>query len=170
MRIFIMLSITLTSIVLTGAVERAGWSRDQIVMEIIQKAKKHKIDPALALAIVEIESGFNPKALRPEKKLKTASVGLFQVLHTTAVGLGFRGTIEALKHPATNIQYGLRYLAMCQGSLKQVACCYQAGTAAMGKVCELEQIKKYHANLIQKHYYWEQMLGQKVAAQYFSSR
>jgi hypothetical protein len=55
------------------------------------------------------ESGGNPKAVRQEPRLNTASYGLGQILETTARGLGFQGTREELFYPEINIDLIGRY-------------------------------------------------------------
>ncbi len=55
---------------------------------------------------MRIESGY-----RRDARGLDGEVGLLQVLPSTAVMLGFRGDLEALAEPATNIDLGARYLA-----------------------------------------------------------
>jgi len=110
-----------------------------LVQAIAEAARFQGLDPAIALSIVQIESTFNPKALREEKHLKTFSVGLFQILHTTAkIEFGFRKSVKHLQDPETNIGIGVRYIARCmknKTSLEWLACCYQAGFAAKPQFC-----------------------------------
>lgn len=62
------------------------------------------------LAVVEIESGFDPTAYRSEPQLGDASRGLMQLLLSTALDRGFQGAPEALFDPETNIRLGMRQL------------------------------------------------------------
>lgn len=122
-------------------------------------AKQRNIPSALALAIVENESNFYPKAILPEPKIHTASVGLFQILHTTAKSFGFQGSIQDLMDPQTNIRLGLAYLSRCikeRGlSTIQIACCYQAGFKAKDSVCKAPVIQNYARDLSVKWDKWK---------------
>lgn len=80
------------------------------------------VPPALALAVAEQESGFNPTVFGPEITVggqKTRAVGTFQLLPETAKSLG----VDPLD-PAQNIQGGVKYLRQLldqhQGDLTKV--------------------------------------------------
>ncbi len=60
----------------------------------------------LGRAVVRKESGCNPRATG-----KRGEVGLMQIKVSTARGLGFAGTRAQLYEPATNLAFGMRYLA-----------------------------------------------------------
>lgn len=67
----------------------------------------------LALALVRVESGFNPRARNG------GALGLTQIKCATARGLGFAGSCAALLEPATNLRWGLRHAAraLARGSI-----------------------------------------------------
>lgn len=71
---------------------------------------------ALVKGLIAAESSFNPSATRGEPHLGDASIGLMQVLYSTAKGLGFPGPtgdvtkLTGLYAPATNTYYGARLL------------------------------------------------------------
>lgn len=67
-------------------------------------------DLAEILAVIEIESGFNPRAYRAEPQLGDASRGLMQLLLSTARDRGYRGVPDGLYDPATNIRFGIAHL------------------------------------------------------------
>ncbi len=85
-------------------------------------------DPLDVLAVAEIESGFDPDARRFEPEIKWKldgveqqgdySMGLMQVLYSTARDLGFRQGPAALYDPATNIRMGMRQLRWSHGYLE----------------------------------------------------
>ena len=60
-----------------------------------------------------------------------ASIGLMQISHATARSLGYRGTAKGLFDPATNIGFGVRYLALAyersRGDLCATVSRYQSG-------------------------------------------
>lgn len=84
-------------------------------------AQQWGVPVKLANALIEHESRWNPLAVREEPKQdadpKTpgiqpdASRGLTQILYRTAVGQGYTGTPGGLFDAATNVRYGLKYLA-----------------------------------------------------------
>jgi soluble lytic murein transglycosylase-like protein len=92
-------------------------------------AAANGIPAAFARAVVRVESNFNPRATGAQ-----GEVGLMQIKYQTARGVGYSGTREQLYDPATNLQWGMKYLAMswklggntpCGAVLR-----YQAGHAA----------------------------------------
>ena len=69
------------------------------------------------LAIVQIESGFDPEEKRFEAHVKTpatpngdVSIGLMQVLYSTALDRGHLGGPAALFDPVVNVRMGMRQL------------------------------------------------------------
>jgi soluble lytic murein transglycosylase-like protein len=78
------------------------------ILALVDKhAASHGLPAAFARAIVRIESNFNPKATGRQRE-----VGLMQIKYETARGIGFTGTREQLYEPDTNLQWGMKYLAM----------------------------------------------------------
>ena len=59
------------------------------------------------LAVVEIESAFDPEAYRYEAHINDASIGLMQVLYSTARDRGLVGGPAELFEPLSNIRYGM---------------------------------------------------------------
>ena len=73
---------------------------------IAAEAKAHGVPVALAHAVVRIESSY-----RPQVTGAAGEVGLMQIKPATARGMGYSGSTKALYDPATNIKWGMRYLA-----------------------------------------------------------
>lgn len=69
-------------------------------------AKKHGVPVKIALAVVKVESNFNPRA-----RGGAGEVGLMQIKPATARGLGYRGSTKKLYNPSVNLEWGMRYLA-----------------------------------------------------------
>jgi Transglycosylase SLT domain len=67
---------------------------------------QYSLPSALADAVATVESAYEPEA-----RGAAGEVGLMQVRPSTAAMLGFRGSLEQLADPATNIQLGVKYLA-----------------------------------------------------------
>ena len=102
------------------------WSHIAHVLPVVeQAAEDHSLDPALLLAVIHAESGFNPRAL----SLKGA-VGLMQLMPTTASRYG----AGDLRDPRRNIQAGaahLHYLLGRYGDLSLALAAYNAGEGAV---------------------------------------
>lgn len=71
-----------------------------------REARANGIPIALARAVVRIESNWKPQTTG-----RAGEVGLMQIKHQTARGMGYRGSRAKLYEPATNIRWGMRYLA-----------------------------------------------------------
>jgi soluble lytic murein transglycosylase-like protein len=70
------------------------------------EARQRGLAPEIAEAVMAVESGYNPGAVGG-----AGEIGLMQILPSTARMLGFVGTLSDLAVPATNIHYGVIYLA-----------------------------------------------------------
>lgn len=81
---------------------------------VVAAAAKYALDPNLVRAVIQTESGWNIYAKRYEPKLNESSIGLMQLLLSTARSvLGQPDlTEEQLANPATNIEAGTKYLSM----------------------------------------------------------
>jgi len=93
---------------------------------ISRVAATHGVPAGLAHAVVTIESRYNPRA-----RGAAGEVGLMQIKPATARGIGYTGSIAALYDPATNLEWGMRYLAKAYqlggGSVCGTALRYNAG-------------------------------------------
>ncbi|SUY29229.1 transglycosylase-like protein with SLT domain [Aminobacter aminovorans] len=92
------------------------------------EAHAKELPTEFALAVMEIESFYDPEARGGD-----GEVGLMQVMPATARLMGFRGTLDELAEPRTNISLGVRYLAgafrLAQGDLCTTVMKYRAGHA-----------------------------------------
>lgn len=96
-------------------------------LEILTRhAEQTGLPPAIADAVIRVESSFNPHAVGG-----VGEVGLMQVRPETAAMLGFSGGVTDLFEPETNILYGVRYLArawqLAQGDVCRALMKYRAG-------------------------------------------
>ncbi|WP_375610489.1 MULTISPECIES: lytic transglycosylase domain-containing protein [unclassified Bartonella] len=118
---------------------------------LIQKfANKYNIPVNLAHAVVKVESNYKAGI-----KGAAGEIGLMQIKPSTARGLGFSGSVQDLYDPATNLEYGMRYLAraykLSGGSTCGTILKYNAGHAAKkmnsisAKYCA--KVKTYLASL-----------------------
>ena len=89
----------------TGSVPSAMGSTKYSTI-ISSYASSYGVPVALAHAVVRVESNY-----RPEMTGRAGEVGLMQIKYSTAQGLGYTGTRQALYNPETNIRWGMKYLA-----------------------------------------------------------
>jgi hypothetical protein len=91
-----------------------------------QEAEEQGLPPDVADAVVQVESAYNPYAVGG-----VGEVGLMQIRPETAAMLGHRGGLTELFEPATNIRYGVTYLAkawqLAGGDLCRALMKYRAG-------------------------------------------
>jgi soluble lytic murein transglycosylase-like protein len=104
-------------------------ARAAAIRPLIQRhAEAQGLPPALAEAVVRIESRYNPAARNGP------NMGLTQINHRTARSLGFNGAPAGLLDPETNLRYGLKYLAqayrLADGDTCGTVLRYQAGLRA----------------------------------------
>lgn len=107
-------------------------------------------DPADVLAVVEIESSFIPDAVRHEPHINDSSIGLMQVLYTTAVDRGLVGGPAALFDPVVNIRMGMRqlkwsfdYLAGRLGHAPELAMWIGSYNAGVGNALNGRWVQSY---------------------------
>jgi len=93
---------------------------------IAKEAGTLGLAPAIAEAVMAVESGFNPAAIGG-----AGEIGLMQILPSTARMLGFAGSNAELAIPENNIHYGVSYLAqawrLAGGDLCTAVMKYRAG-------------------------------------------
>jgi soluble lytic murein transglycosylase-like protein len=92
----------------------------------IAAARRHGLDPNLVLAVVAVESGFQPDAVSHK-----GAQGLMQLMPDTARELGVTDILD----PAQNLDGGTRYLRMLiaryGGDVGKALAAYNAGPGAV---------------------------------------
>ena len=73
---------------------------------IAQYASSYGVPLSLAHAVIQVESNYRPNA-----RGSAGEIGLMQIKPSTARMMGYSGSTQALFDPATNIKYGMKYLA-----------------------------------------------------------
>jgi soluble lytic murein transglycosylase-like protein len=116
-----------------------GFVPDEIVDEIAAAegdvrvlarttAERYGLDPDLVLAVVAVESNFEPGAVS-----KKGAQGLMQLMPGTAGDLGVKDALD----PATNLDGGARYLQallkLYRGDLRKALAAYNAGPGAVAR-------------------------------------
>jgi len=107
-----------------GEQDRAG-GYEPLIQE---HARRHSLRPELVRAVIQVESGFNPRALSPK-----GAMGLMQLMPATARDLGVMNAFD----PDDNIRGGTRYLRLLldkyDGDERLALAAYNAGPGAVDK-------------------------------------
>ncbi|SCM80462.1 putative murein lytic transglycosylase YjbJ [uncultured Sporomusa sp.] len=110
----------------TAAKPSVSAGKEDIVKMINLAAGKYGVDPKLAMAVAEAESGLSPEAVSP-----VGAVGVMQLMPETARSLGVRNS----KDPRENIDGGVRYLKQMLttfgGDVSKAVAAYNAGPQAV---------------------------------------
>lgn len=101
-------------------------SRQELAPLVAAAAAAHGLPEELLMAVVEVESNFNPAAVSPK-----GAVGLMQLMPQTARQLG----VDDPRDPAANLDGGARYLkqliARFGNDLSLAVAAYNAGPGAV---------------------------------------
>ena len=94
-------------------------------------AKKNAIIKSLILAVIKVESGFDPQAVS-----RKGAMGLMQLMPGTATDLGVENPFD----PEQNIFGGAKYLSDCMNTFKDLSLALAAYNAGPGKVARLKRV------------------------------
>jgi soluble lytic murein transglycosylase-like protein len=108
----------------------------RLAAAVVEESRRAGLSPSLVLAVMEVESRFDPFAVSP-----VGAVGLMQVLPGTAralapeLGIEWRG-VRTLFDPVENLRIGVAYLAKLRarfGQLRTALAAYNRGPGAIGR-------------------------------------
>lgn len=134
-----------------------------IINKIITEANRQGVDPAIALAMAQMESGFDTNATSP-----AGAGGLFQLMPGTAQGLGVKNVYD----PDQNIRGGITYLRQQMqanpGHLNMALASYNAGPGAVAKyggVPPYKETQNYINNIAHHIPIWRNALNGSQSGQ-----
>jgi len=120
----------------------------EIARMVRSMAPRYQLDPNLVLALIETESGFNPKALSPKQ-----AQGLMQLIPATASRFG----VEDVWDPEQNLNGGMAYLRWLldhfDGDVELALAGYNAGEKAVerhGGIPPYEETQDYVKRIIKR--------------------
>jgi Transglycosylase SLT domain/Sel1 repeat len=100
--------------------------REGVEQVVATLAPRYGLDPAMVLAVIRVESGFDPKAVSPK-----GAQGLMQLIPATASRFGVRDPFD----PLQSLQGGMAYLRWLlrrfRGDLSLALAGYNAGEGAV---------------------------------------
>jgi hypothetical protein len=100
--------------------------RGNVISMITAMAPAQGVPAWFALRIAKVESNYNPA-----KRGAAGEYGVFQIKCATARGIGFDGNCAALADARTNVQWGIRHLALAirssNGNLRLAASKHNGG-------------------------------------------
>jgi soluble lytic murein transglycosylase-like protein len=95
---------------------------------VVEYSNQHSLRPELVRAVIQVESGYNPRALSPK-----GAMGLMQLMPETARMLGVQRPYD----PEQNIRGGTRYLRLLldkyEGNEELALAAYNAGSGAVDR-------------------------------------
>jgi TPR repeat protein len=132
----------------TTLVSRPHPASGEIARLVRTLAPNYRLDPNLVLAVVEVESGFNPKAASPKN-----AQGLMQLIPETAERFG----VADVWDPEQNLRGGMAYLRWLldhfDGDVKLALAGYNAGEKAVerhGGVPPYEETQSYVKRIMRR--------------------
>ena len=93
---------------------------------IITSSKKEALDPALVKALIQVESGFNPRAYSPK-----GAQGLMQLMPETARALGVSNPFDIQENIAGGVRYLKGLIERVKGDISLALAAYNAGAGAV---------------------------------------
>ncbi len=137
-----------------------GLSRQEesgLARVIVREARKNRLDPALILAVVQVESGGYHQAISP-----VGAMGLMQLLPSTAeelagkLGLDWRGP-DSLYDPELNVTLGIAYLRQLanrfEGDVSTALAAYNWGPGRINRRIRAGSgVPSHYVNLVLEAY------------------
>jgi len=136
----------------------------EISRHFLALCKKHRLDPAYVLSLIQVESNFRTRVVS-----SAGAVGLMQLMPTTAAhlskkyGLPYRG-VASLKDPMINLTLGITYLKELRVKYQGKSAyfhlaAYNMGPSRLDRLSSRPGFKpsqtlKYFENIMNRVDYW----------------
>lgn len=142
---------------LGGATGPAAARREALLPHVREAARRHRLDEALLMALIEVESGFRADALSP-----AGAIGLMQLMPQTARRFGVADPWQ----PLANLDGGARYLrhllGLFDGDLRLALAGYNAGEgsvlAAGRRIPPFKETQAYVPAVLDRLRHWRGVL------------
>ncbi len=135
----------------------SGLTKEEIEYAVREISNRYKVDPLLIMAIIKVESDFNPYAV----SIKNAQ-GLMQLAPITQSELGVKDPFD----PYANIEAGIRYIKFLLDKYKQLElslAAYNAGPGAVDKYGGIPPYKETRNYIKRVLKYYKKLKGVKLA-------
>jgi soluble lytic murein transglycosylase-like protein len=129
--------------------QRASGRAGDLVALAQEIARRHGLDPALVLAVVAVESGFQPRALSPK-----GAQGLMQLMPATARELGVSDAFDAEQNLDGGARYLRALLEQSGGDVRLALAAYNAGPGAVkrhGGVPPYRETRQYVEKVMRRY-------------------
>ena len=138
-KIFALITVALASLLLLIGVADSlsrAWRREAVMNTVLQVGAEFEISPALILAVILVESDFEPNAVSA-----AGACGLMQLMPETYRFIGTELLDDpqpdsAIFTPAVNIRFGARYLRYLLEKFKCLDAALAAYNAGEGRVLD----------------------------------
>ena len=135
----------------------AAERRQALLPHVREAARRHRLDEALLMALIEVESGFRADALSP-----AGAIGLMQLMPQTARRFGVTDPWQ----PLANLDGGARYLShllgLFNGDLRLALAGYNAGEgsvlAAGRRIPPFKETQAYVPAVLDRLRHWRGVL------------
>ena len=129
--------------------QRAAGGAGDLVALAQEIARRHGLDPALVLAVVAVESGFQPGAVSPK-----GAQGLMQLMPATARELGVSDALDAEQNLDGGARYLRALLEQSGGDVRLALAAYNAGPGAVkrhGGVPPYRETRQYVEKVMRRY-------------------